>query len=329
MSAEPTTAIEVDPAVLENSDSDYDSIGYATTTESLSSSVNEHIFENGRRYHVYFGPNKNLMPTDEKEQDRLDLNHEILLQLMKGEIILAPLKDPQRILDCGTGTGIWAIDAADKYPSAEVIGTDLSPIQPSWVPPNCKFEVDDIMQTWTFQDNSFDYVHSRNLAQCIEDWDKYMSQIYRVTKPGGYCELGESGGILYSDDNTMHLGIKLHYDLCREAMETIGRSFPTSSQLRTYLENAGFVDIQIKDFKMPHGPWAKDPLMKKVGAMLMLMGETGFEAYGLAAFTRILGMSKEDATEVFTNGLRGIRNKNFHTYTFFHVVYGRKPTVQE
>jgi methylase of polypeptide subunit release factors len=53
------------------------------------------------------------------------LNHEILLQLMNGEILQAPLKHPQRILDCGTGTGIWAIDAADKYPSAEVIGTDL------------------------------------------------------------------------------------------------------------------------------------------------------------------------------------------------------------
>jgi hypothetical protein len=49
--------------------------------------------------------------------------------------------------------------------------------------------------------------------------------------------------------------------------------------LKTYLENAGFVDIQVKDFKMPHGPWAKDPLMKKVGAMIMLMGETGMSSF--------------------------------------------------
>jgi methylase of polypeptide subunit release factors len=48
-----------------------------------------------------------------------------MLQLMDGEIHLSPLKDPQRILDIGTGTGIWAIDAADRYPMAEVIGTDL------------------------------------------------------------------------------------------------------------------------------------------------------------------------------------------------------------
>jgi methylase of polypeptide subunit release factors len=65
------------------------------------------------------------MPTDEKEQDRLDMHHEIMLQLLGGKLHLAPIDTPQKILDIGTGTGIWAIDAADTYPSAEVVGTDL------------------------------------------------------------------------------------------------------------------------------------------------------------------------------------------------------------
>jgi len=51
--------------------------------------------------------------------------HEIALQLYDGRLHLAPLKDPQRVLDIGTGTGIWAIDMADTYPCAEVIGIDL------------------------------------------------------------------------------------------------------------------------------------------------------------------------------------------------------------
>jgi len=102
-----------------------------------------------------------------------------------------------------------------------------------------------------------------------------MSEVFRCTKPGGYCELAELGGILHSDDNTLHAGIKRHCDLCCEAMEKIGRPFPTPSTLQAYLENAGFVDIQLVDFKQPLGPWAKDKHIKRVGAMTMLMAETG------------------------------------------------------
>lgn len=29
-------------------------------------------------------------------------------------------------------------DFADEFPDCKVIGTDVSPIQPSWVPPNLK-----------------------------------------------------------------------------------------------------------------------------------------------------------------------------------------------
>lgn len=34
-------------------------------------------------------------------------------------------------------------DFADAYPSCEVIGTDISPTQPPWAPPNLRFEMDD------------------------------------------------------------------------------------------------------------------------------------------------------------------------------------------
>jgi hypothetical protein len=71
------------------------------------------------------------MPTDEKEQDRYVMSG---LNTTRESGLLADLD--QRILDVGTGSGIWTIDMADQYPMAEVVGTDLSPIQPSWVPPN-------------------------------------------------------------------------------------------------------------------------------------------------------------------------------------------------
>ena len=39
------------------------------------------------------------------------------------------------------------MEFADEFPGAVVIGTDLSPIQPDFVPPNLKFYVDDFQRS--------------------------------------------------------------------------------------------------------------------------------------------------------------------------------------
>jgi hypothetical protein len=49
-------------------------------------------------------------PNDDAEQDRLDMLHHIVLMGCDNKLHLAPFKpDGARILDIGTGTGIWAI----------------------------------------------------------------------------------------------------------------------------------------------------------------------------------------------------------------------------
>ncbi|KAL1973159.1 hypothetical protein VTN31DRAFT_6701 [Thermomyces dupontii] len=94
-------------------------------------------------------------------------------------LYLAPLKNPQRAIDLATGTGIWAIDFADQHPAAEVIGCDLSPVQPTLVPPNLKFLVDDIESEWAYETNPFDFVHARYLAGSIKNFGKLIEQCYR------------------------------------------------------------------------------------------------------------------------------------------------------
>ena len=54
------------------------------------------------------------MPIDEDELDRIDLKHRLYTLLLEEKFFLAPIgRNPQRILDLGTGSGIWAIDVAD------------------------------------------------------------------------------------------------------------------------------------------------------------------------------------------------------------------------
>ena len=133
--------------VLPDTDSAIGDDDIESSTASLRSSIYAHVYENGRRYHS-FRAGKYVLPNDETEQERLDLSHHTFRLSLKGGLCLTKLDNPKRILDVGTGTGIWAIDIGDLYPEAEVIGTDLSPIQPQWVPNNVKFEIDDCTDDW-------------------------------------------------------------------------------------------------------------------------------------------------------------------------------------
>lgn len=66
------------------------------------------------------------------------------------------------------------------YPSASIIGVDLGPIQPSWVPANVRFEVDDVEDTWMYQANYFDYVHIKLMVSgSIADPKKLFTQAFQ------------------------------------------------------------------------------------------------------------------------------------------------------
>ncbi|KAI5782268.1 S-adenosyl-L-methionine-dependent methyltransferase [Pyronema domesticum] len=320
--------IEVDPSLLTDPDNDYYSSDNDTSTESITSSIQQYIYENGRRYHAYYGTEKWHMPTDEVEQERLDLSHEIFRTAWRGNLHEAPLHEPQRILDIGTGTGIWAIDMADRYPMAMVIGTDLSPIQPSFIPNNCRFEVDDVMQEWTFQDNCFDFIHGRNIASGISDWNHLASEMMRSTAPGGYVELCETSiGTVHCDDGTMkpdHSVVIFGHHL-RDALTKIGRPQPDHQFMANVLIQAGYEDVKMLSAKEPIEPWPKDPQLKKVGAMNLLNAETGYESHGMAVFTRVLAMDSEKARQLCREATEASRNKNYHIYGENYSVYGRKP----
>ncbi|CEI63417.1 unnamed protein product [Fusarium venenatum] len=288
----------------------------ASSTASITSSILEYRKFQGRTFHSEKYDTEYFAPNDEQQRESIDISHHYLLLLLDGKLSLAHLNNDleashqicfhrclelTKVLDIGTGTGIWAIDFADQYPNAEVIGTDLSPIQPSWVPPNVKFDLEDATRDWSWSENSFDFVHMRYLIGAISDWGVLFKEAFRCCKPGGSIESVE---------------------LFKEASKAFGRSFCEIEGDVQLLAAAGFVDLQV-----PVGGWAKDPKLREVGQFLRATMEADLEGYTLMAWQQILGWPKEDYQLFVMNMRKSLRDKRVHGYIRVRFINARKLEV--
>ena len=297
-----------DEGIAEGDDSD---------TCSVSSSCFEWVRENDREY-PNFGQFLYGLPIDKEERERLDLQHTKYLHILDGRLCLAPIgPSPQQILDLGTGTGIWAMDFADECPSAVVIGVDIAPIQPEWVPPNCKFQLDDVEDAWTFGEGTFDFIHGRDLNQSIRDWRKVVRQAHRSLKKGGWLELSSEHIGPYCDDSSLPSNSALAKTcaLLQDANDKFGTPAYAPFYYADYLRQQGFVKVVEKTYKIPLGRWPRDRLLKKVGAFHELNLTEGATAFGLRVFQTAFGWSKEQTETQMASLMEDVRNRAFHTYS--------------
>ncbi|PGH28961.1 hypothetical protein GX50_08290 [[Emmonsia] crescens] len=234
---------------------------------SLSSSVKKFEFRHGRRYHSYQAGTYQF-PNDEAEQDRLNMFHHALVHIAAGgKLFFAPIENFEgfRILDIGTEllTGI----RGDRYPSAELIcilGNDLSPIQPPWVPSNVKFIVDD--------------VKAQNL------------------KPGGWVEFQDYKSPIHTEDGSpsSESNVIKMQALLDEACQKMGRDLNPGPKLEKWVKDAGFVNIKVHILKLPISTWPKDKKLKELGTFLALQYTEDVDAFTNTPFTQILDWKKAE-----------------------------------
>jgi SAM-dependent methyltransferase len=230
---------------------------------------------------------------------------------------LAPISpEPQKILDIGTGNGTWAIDIADAYPSARVIGVDLAPVAPSWVPPNCEFEVLDIEDDWLHKPESYDFIHGRELHLSIRDWPALIRKCYEHLKPGAYLELGTTVPILGCDDGTLppDTSYQKLASIFFEVAEKVGADPWAPTKWKQWMIEAGFEDVVEMPIKMPSNSWPKDPHLKEVGKLEHINLESFAPAAMERGWTHVLGRDPTEIQVIMAYGFKEASNTKYHAY---------------
>ncbi|KAF5011136.1 hypothetical protein FDECE_2744 [Fusarium decemcellulare] len=309
----------------------------AETTASITSSILQYRTIHGRTFHSERGDAQYWAANDEQNSDSLDIGHHFQTILNDGKIFSAPLKeDVQKVIDIGTGTGSLAggmltlgSDFADEYPNAQVIGTDISPIQPTWVPPNLTFEIEDCTVPWTLEPNSIDFIHMCYLFGSISDWKALFGEAYKACKPGGWVESCECSPKMESDDGTVKDGSAMNEwgKLFVQGAKMIRRSFTVLEEeiQEKYMREAGFADIQVKNIKVPIGGWPKDETLKEAGRFAQLALERDLEGYTCYIASQFLGWSREEISVYCAQLRRELHNGKVHAFYRQKAVFGRKP----
>ncbi|KAG9502135.1 hypothetical protein J7337_004960 [Fusarium musae] len=188
-----------------------------SSTASVSASILEYRRSQGRTYHSDKFTTNYFLPNDDQQLESVDLT-----------------------------------EFADRHPNVEIVGTDLSPCQPQWVPPNVRFEIDDAALEWTWGPNEFDFIHIRYIFGAIKDWSALFSEAYRCCVPGGWVQSAEADVEFRCDDGTIDKepNLKIYKKLFEEGGKILGNPFFVYDQQVQGFKDAGFEDITTVDYKV-------------------------------------------------------------------------------
>ncbi|KAI1159595.1 S-adenosyl-L-methionine-dependent methyltransferase [Nemania serpens] len=295
------------------------------TSISLDTAADQHLWEGGRRYHTY-REGRYSLPNDEIEQQREELMHILVMDILDQQLYLAPMAEPpMKVMDLATGIGLWAIEMGDRYPDANILGVDLSPIQPTSVPPNVMFQVDDVEDTWVHE-NDYDFIHMREASGYMRSTPTVIESAIAHLKPGGWFELQEFHWMAEGEDGTIspNVPVNRYMDHMMSAAAAIeGRKIPIVPEIGDIMKQAGFVDIKRRTYRIPYGTWSTDPVARRRGAVLTLNAELL-----LPTSDKVLsyvGVTPEQADTLYDDCVRMFHDSSIRCFATYYVWYGRKP----
>jgi ubiquinone/menaquinone biosynthesis C-methylase UbiE len=198
-----------------------------------------------------------VMPKDEREEGRLDLQHHLLKVAAQGNY-RAPVRELHAILDVACGTGIWSREMALQYPTARVVGFDYdrAPLERAQeilgprgqFPANFRFVEANMFERFPFEEGEFDYTFSRFLvvATPTDKWAHIVGEMVRVTRRGGYVEMVDMQQFPVTESPAYQRVLAAAADLVQKR----GMATGVEHTLKGHLEHAGLQRIQERAFQV-------------------------------------------------------------------------------
>ncbi|KAE8133846.1 S-adenosyl-L-methionine-dependent methyltransferase [Aspergillus pseudotamarii] len=283
---------------------------------------------------MYHGYRKGvyMVPCDEQEQDRLDFLHKAFsLAIRSNRLIHVPHPTSAKILDLGCGTGLWAIDLAERNPGASVVGVDLSPIQPSNHPLNCQFYAPfDFESPWHLGEDYWDVIHLRMGCGSVASWHSLYRRVLAHLRRGAWFEQVEidfeprcaNWALKESHLQYWYQNLKLATE---QSMRPLAHR---SEETLNKLQEVGFTEIRHHQIRLPLSPWHQGDQERLVGRWYGLAFLQSMESLSLAPFSRILGWSPDRIHQLLFNAKSEAFNNQTQGFHILNIYQARKPTSE-
>ncbi|KAI8807168.1 S-adenosyl-L-methionine-dependent methyltransferase [Cladochytrium replicatum] len=207
-----------------------------------------------------------MLPNDDKQFARLNLLHHLIRHTFGGFNYKGIDEDMLQLgataLDIGCGTAIWLAEMQRDFLEGEYVGIDIEITE--WAKAFQTISKDrirlvegDVLLPFPFDDETFDYVHQQDMVFGIPSarWSDVITEIFRVTKPGGYIDLVE---LQFPECLHPTETCKVYIDLASSIFNARGASPYMARELRKLVESSNlFEDVQCIEELVPVG-WSKD-----------------------------------------------------------------------